>query len=172
MKVSTIRFPEIDRHYFCPFITIPIASRTMPLIPRFLLPRPFLPSSPPRIFTRNPFCLTRNTSTNSKKLKKRIPGQKIKITSPLSQTGKHLSLIESLGNSNCPAITLYTCHNRKFLLSCYGLSSAMLAWSCYTYHVNIANSKPGLPAWVTKISWGSITLMTGMAVAVAYYPTR
>lgn len=172
MKVSIIRFSEIDRHYFCPFITIPIASRTMPLIPRFLLPRPFLPSSPPRIFTRNPFCLTRNTSTNSKKLKKRIPGQKIKITSPLSQTGKHLSLIESLGNSSCPAITLYTCHNRKFLLSCYGLSSAMLAWSCYTYHVNIANSKPGLPAWVTKISWGSITLMTGMAVAVAYYPTR
>ncbi|RPB04828.1 hypothetical protein L873DRAFT_1840296 [Choiromyces venosus 120613-1] len=141
-------------------------------IPRFLLPRPFLHLSTPRIFTRSPSSLIRNASTTPKKLKKRAPERIIKTTSPLPQTGKYFSLTETLGNSDRPAILLYAHHHRKFLLSCYGLASGMLAWSYYTYRTNIANARPGLPAWVTKASWGSITIMTVMAVAVGYYPTR
>ena len=171
--------PHENPHYSAPrdllnipARSLPIDSWTMPAIPRFLLPRPFLHSSAPRIFTRKPVCQARNAGTKAQKQKKRAPEKNIKITSPLPQRGKHFSLIESLGNSDSPAITLYTCRNRRFLLSCYGLSSGMLAWSCYTYRTNIADQRPGLPAWVTKVSWGSITVMTGMAVAVAYYPTR
>ncbi|KAG0643917.1 hypothetical protein HOY80DRAFT_1019864 [Tuber brumale] len=141
-------------------------------IPRFLLSRPFLHLGTPRILTRYPSSLIRNASANAKKPKKRIPGKIIKTTSPLPQTGKYISLTESLGSSDRPAILLYAYHNPKFLLSCYGLSSAMLAWSYYTYNTNIANSRPGLPAWATKVSWGSVTVMTVMAVAVAFYPTR
>ncbi|CUS12238.1 unnamed protein product [Tuber aestivum] len=168
MKSPTVPFRELC---FCSSMPVYLYSRAMPPIQRFLL-RPFLRPSAPRVFTWNPSSIIRNASTNAKKLKKRAPEKIIKTTSPLPQTGKYFSLAESLGNSDHPAILLYACHNRSFLRSCYGLSSAMLAWSYYTYRTNIANSGPGLPAWVIKVTWGSVTIMTVMAVAVAYYPTR
>jgi len=65
----------------------------------------------------NPTCIIRNASTNAKKQKKLASEKLIRTTSLPPQTSEPLSFIESLGTSDCPAVTLYTYYNRKFLLS-------------------------------------------------------
>lgn len=158
----------------------------MSSVPRFLLPRSF----PPRSFLSRSLLNPTTTQTRllirhaSKKASQKATPKKphakhqkpppppLLQKPPLTLPAKYFSLRESLGNSNRPDIILYACHNYRFLLSCYGLAGAMVAWSAYTYRTNLAIARAGVPDWVTKATWGSIALMSLMAVAVIYYPSR
>ncbi|KAH8155589.1 uncharacterized protein LAJ45_00599 [Morchella importuna] len=96
----------------------------------------------------------------------------LKIAPPLAAAPKYFSLAEQLGNSGKKKILLYACNNRLFVVGCYGLAAGMIAWSVYTFKTNIANRRPGIPEWVVKTTYVSISIMMVLALGVAYYPTR
>lgn len=110
--------------------------------------------------------------------KKKIPYARRKVIDTLTAPAaapampRYFSLAEQLGNSGKKKILLYACNNRLFVVGCYGLVTGMVAWSVYTFKTNIAEKRPGIPNWVVKTTYVSISIMMLLAVGVAYYPTR
>lgn len=155
-----------------------ILHRTPPLLP--LLAR--LPTYNPTTLRhqfRHQFQQLRHASKKASRAatKKIIPpapaAKATPLPSPLlSQIPKYVSLAESLGNSGGQKIILYTSNDRLFIVGCYGLATAMIAWSVYTWDTNIAKRRPGVPSWVVSATYVSITVMTLLAGVVSYYPTR
>jgi hypothetical protein len=141
----------------------------LPPIPRFLLPRTL--SKPTTFFLRHA------SKKSSPKKPKQSPPPKTRKPplpppKPPRPTVKYFSLSESLGSSGHSSILLYEHRPHLFLTGCYGLATLMVGWSAYTLYTNVYDARPGVPRWVMGVSLGSVTIMTAMALAVGYYPSR